>query len=66
LADRILFSTRQPGRIKADLPLEFKGGKRFKKKEELCELPGYRAMEQQLYAIMREEIRASGDEVLAS
>jgi NitT/TauT family transport system ATP-binding protein len=66
LADRILFFTRQPGRIKADLPLEFKGGRRFKKKEEIYELPGYRAMEQHLFAMMREEIRAGGDEVLAS
>ena len=66
LADRILFFTRQPGRIKADLPLEFKGGKRFKKREEIYELPGYRAMEQHLFAMMREEIRAGGDEVLAS
>ena len=66
LADRILFFTRQPGRIKADLPLEFKGGKRFKKKEELYDLPGYRDMEQQLFAMMREEIRAANDEVWAS
>ena len=28
LADRIIFFTRQPGRIKAALPMEFKGGKR--------------------------------------
>lgn len=56
LADRIVFFTRQPGRIKADLALEFKGGRRFKKKEQLYELAGYREMEQQLFAMMREEI----------
>jgi NitT/TauT family transport system ATP-binding protein len=39
LSDRILFFTRQPGRIQADLPLEFKGGRRFKKKGEIYELP---------------------------
>jgi len=63
LADRILFFTRQPGRIKADLALEFKQGKRFKRKEELYDMPGYREMEQQLFAMMREEITAVGAEV---
>jgi len=63
LADRILFFTRQPGRIKADLSLEFKQGKRFKRKEELYDMPGYREMEQQLFAMMREEITAAGAEV---
>jgi NitT/TauT family transport system ATP-binding protein len=62
LADRILFFTRQPGRIKADLALEFKQGKRFKRKEELYEMSGYREMEQQLFAMMREEITAVGAE----
>ena len=62
LADRILFFTRQPGRIKADLPLEFKAGRRFRRKEELYEVQGYREMEQQLFAMMREEIKAAGSE----
>jgi NitT/TauT family transport system ATP-binding protein len=62
LADRILFFTRQPGRIKADLPLEFKQGKRFKRKEELYDMQGYREMERQLLAMMREEITADGAE----
>ena len=57
LADRILFYTRQPGQIKADLAMEFKGGRRFPKKEELLTLPGYAEMEKQLYTMMREEIR---------
>ena len=61
LADRVLFFTRQPGRIKADLPLEFKAGKRFRRKEELYALPGYREMEQQLFNMMREEITAVGN-----
>ncbi len=60
LADRILFFTRQPGRIKADMALEFKGGRRFKRKEELLELPGYRETEQRLFSMMREEIGAAG------
>ena len=58
LADRIIFFTRQPGKIKADLAMEFKGGRRFPKKEELLAEPGYVEMEKQLYAMMREEIQA--------
>jgi NitT/TauT family transport system ATP-binding protein len=62
LADRIVFFTRQPGQIKADLRLEFKGGKRFRRKEELYELSGYRETEQQLFAMMREEIGSASAE----
>ena len=57
LADRILFYTRQPGRIKADLQMEFKDGHRYDKKEELLRHPGYIEMEQVLFAMMREEIQ---------
>ncbi len=57
LADRIIFFTRQPGKIKADLSMEFKGGKRFPKKEDLLAEPGYIVMEKQLYQMMREEIQ---------
>lgn len=56
LADRIVFLTRQPGRIKADLQMEFKKGKRFPRKEELFEQPGYTDMEKRLFSMMREEI----------
>lgn len=61
LADRVLFFTRQPGRIKADLNLEFKGGRRLKEKEEIFGLPGYRETEKQLFSMMREEIAASAE-----
>ncbi len=57
LADRILFFTRQPGKIKADIPMEFKGGKRFPRKEDLLSAPGYVDMEKRLYQMMREEIQ---------
>jgi NitT/TauT family transport system ATP-binding protein len=60
LADRIVFFTRTPGRIKADLLLEFKEGKRFPRKEELLVLPGYVETERALFAMMREEIRRTG------
>lgn len=57
LADRIIFFTRQPGRIKEDFYLEFKDGKRFPKKEDLLSQPGYVDMEKRLYRMMREEIQ---------
>jgi len=57
LADRIIFFTRQPGKIKADMPMEFKGGKRFPRKEDLLTEPGYIDMEKLLYQMMREEIQ---------
>ncbi len=56
LADRIIFFTRQPGRVKADLDMEFKKGKRVLKKEELLSIDGYVEMEKLLYSLMREEI----------
>lgn len=57
LADRIIFFTRQPGKIKADLSMEFKEGRRFPKKEELLDHSGYVEMEKLLYSMMREEIQ---------
>jgi NitT/TauT family transport system ATP-binding protein len=57
LADRIIFFSRQPGRVKADLHVEFKKGRRFQRKEELISEPGYAEMERLLFAMMREEIR---------
>lgn len=62
LADRIVFFTRQPGRIKADFELEFKRGKRYRRKEDLIQLPGYTKMEHRLFAMMREEIQKDSDE----
>ena len=56
LSDRIIFFSAQPGRIKANIPLEFKNGRRFPRKEELFEQPGYSDMERRLFAMMREEI----------
>lgn len=57
LSDRVIFFSRQPGRIKADLKLEFKYGRRFRQKEDLLAEPGYLDVEQQLFAMMREEIQ---------
>ncbi len=57
LSDRIIFFTRSPGRIKADIPVSFKEGRRFPRKEEMLALPGYVDLERQLFAMMREEIQ---------
>jgi NitT/TauT family transport system ATP-binding protein len=58
LADRIVFYTRSPGRIKEDIMLDFKQGKRFPQKEALLAQPGYIDLERQMFAWMREEIKA--------
>ena len=57
LADRVVFFTRTPGRIKQDVYMEFKNGQRFAGKEELLGQPGYLETEKQLFAWMREEIK---------
>ena len=57
LADRIIFFTRQPGKIKADISMDFKEGKRFPRKEDLLSRDGYVDMEKTLYRMMREEIQ---------
>ncbi len=59
LADRIVFFTRNPGRVKDDIQMEFKKGKRFVQKEEMFDQEGYAQMERKLFAMMREEIVAS-------
>ena len=57
LSDRIIFFTKSPARIKADIPVAFKEGRRIPRKEELLALPGYVDLERQLFAMMREEIQ---------
>jgi NitT/TauT family transport system ATP-binding protein len=59
LADRIVFFTAQPGKVKADIPVDFKQGRRFAKKEDLLAQPGYTKLERELFAMMREELAAA-------
>ena len=59
LADRVVFFTRNPGKIKNDIILDFKAGRRFRRKEDMLLLPGYVEAERQLFAWMREEIKAN-------
>lgn len=56
LADRIIFFTRNPGRVKEDIAVDFKNGIRFGHKEDLFDQAGYTEMERKLFAMMREEI----------
>ena len=58
MADRVVFYTRSPGRIKQDVNMDFKKGQRFTSKEDLLSQPGYLEIEKQMFAWMREEIQA--------
>ena len=57
LADRVVFFSSNPGRVKHDVVLEFKEGQRFARKEDMLVLPEYAKSEAQLFAWMREEIQ---------
>jgi len=55
LADRIIFLSRHPGRIKDILTMDFKQGRRISSKEELIETPGYIELERKILHMMRQE-----------
>ena len=55
LADRILFMTRHPGRIREDLQTLFKSGQRIPDKEAIIGLDGYTDLERHIMHMMREE-----------
>ena len=55
MADRIIFMSRQPGRVAADIRPEFKSGRRWRHKEEVLELPGYAELERHIMRLMREQ-----------
>ena len=55
LADRIIFLSRHPGRIKDILTMDFKQGRRISNKEELIETPGYIELERKILHMMRQE-----------
>lgn len=54
LADRVIFLSSHPGRIKEVLPMDFKQGRRISSKEELIEIPGYIELERSILQMMRE------------
>ena len=55
LADRIVFMTRHPGRVRENLLTEFKAGQRIADKEAVIGMPGYVELEQRVMHMMREE-----------
>lgn len=62
LADKIVFLSANPGRLKTILNLEFKKGADLKSKEDLIALPGYLACEQEITALMRSEAKYSDED----
>lgn len=55
LADKIVFLSSHPGRLRKEIVPEFKRELRIAKKEHLLELPGYGALESKIMRMMREE-----------
>ena len=62
LADRVVFMSRHPGRIREIIPMDFKAGKRIRDKETLIEQPGYAVMERAILKMMREETQDEVDQ----
>jgi len=57
LADKIIFLSSHPGRVKEEITPDFKPVERIRKKEELIALPGYADLERKIMRMMREEGR---------
>ncbi len=57
LADKIVFLSAHPGRVKEEIVPDFKPSTRIRNKEELTALPGYSDMERRIMRMMREEGR---------
>lgn len=55
LADKIVFLSSHPGRLKEEITPDFKKGARISSKEDLIQLPGYGDMERRIMRLMREE-----------
>ncbi|MFC2967653.1 ABC transporter ATP-binding protein [Acidimangrovimonas pyrenivorans] len=55
LADRIIFLSAHPGRVKEEIVPAFKQGKRYDDKEQFVQLPGYADLERKIMRLMREE-----------
>ncbi|WP_212523327.1 ABC transporter ATP-binding protein [Actibacterium sp. MT2.3-13A] len=57
LADKIIFLSSHPGRLKEEIIPAFKGGRRIADKERVVKLDGYGELEARLMRLMREEGR---------
>ncbi|TXH35931.1 MAG: ABC transporter ATP-binding protein [Rhodospirillaceae bacterium] len=62
MADRIVFLSRHPGTVAANIVPAFKLGKRWRRKEEVLELDGYAELERDIMKLMRQQ---ASDEVHA-
>ena len=63
LADRVVFMTRHPGKLKKNMIMEFKSGSRAIDKETFVELSGYKEMEHRIMKMMREESSSRNSDV---
>ena len=61
VADRIIFMSRHPGTVAANIVPEFKRGRRWDRKEEVMALDGYVELERQIMQLMRAQ---AGEETL--
>jgi ABC-type nitrate/sulfonate/bicarbonate transport system ATPase subunit len=57
LADRIIFMSAHPGRVRENIVTEFKGGTRIRDKEHMLQAEGFPELERQIVHMMREESR---------
>jgi ABC-type nitrate/sulfonate/bicarbonate transport system ATPase subunit len=55
MADRIIFMSRHPGTVAANIIPDFKRGRRWRRKEEVLELDGYAELERHIMRLMREQ-----------
>jgi NitT/TauT family transport system ATP-binding protein len=55
LADKIVFLSSNPGRLREEIVPAFKPATRIRNKEHLLELPGYGEMERKIMRMMRQE-----------
>jgi NitT/TauT family transport system ATP-binding protein len=62
LADRIIFMSRHPGRVRENIEVDFKKGQRYSSKEETISLTGYSELDHRIMRMMRQE-RFLGEEV---
>jgi ABC-type nitrate/sulfonate/bicarbonate transport system ATPase subunit len=61
MADRIIFLSRHPGTVAANIVPAFKQGRRWRRKEELLELAGYAELERDIMRLMRQQAGAEQD-----
>lgn len=55
LADKIVFLSSHPGRVKEEIVPDFKAAARITDKEQMVQLPGYSDLERRIMRLMRQE-----------